>query len=174
LKKTIYTIIIATAIAVSGCGKNKTLDTNMQKVNSLTNDITVGKVLPNITIKDQFDKPISIKTDTKKAIFVFTKNSAHTVRELLDSKPENYLSNKKITFIADISGMPSIISSMFAIPDLKKHKYSVMLIKNEDIAKKYKNTKYEDYITVIDLNSFKITKIILLSKAEQLEKLIGD
>lgn len=156
----------------SGCGDKKVDNPNIQNISSLTNEITIGKKLKNITLNDQFDKPVSLTDKTKKVVFVFKKASGHTARGLLDSKPDDYLLNKDVAFIADISGMPSIIASMFAIPDFQKHKYPVMLIKDEDVAKKFKNEKYEDYITIVDLNNFKITGITLVSTAEQLEKIL--
>ncbi len=173
MKKFIYILAITIIVAFSGCSDKKVDNPNIQHINSLTNAITVGKTLQNITLKDQFDKPVSLSKDTKKIVFVFKKASGHTARGLLDSKPDDYLLNKHVAFIADISGMPSIIASMFAIPDFQKHKYPVMLIKNEDIAEKFKNEKYEDYITIIDLNNFKITDITLVSTAAQLEKILN-
>jgi len=157
----------------SGCGDKKVDNPNIQNISSLTNEIAVGKKLQNITLNDQFDKPVSLTNKTKKVVFVFKKASGHTARGLLDSKPDDYLLNKDVAFIADISGMPSIIASMFAIPDFQKHKYPVMLIKDEDIAKKYKNEKYEDYITIVGLSNFKITSITLVSTGAQLEKILN-
>ncbi len=166
-------MITATVFIISGCGDKKVDNPNIQNINSLTDAITVGKKLQNITLDDQFDKPVSLTNKTTKIVFVFKKASGHTARGLLDSKPDDYLLNKHVAFIADISGMPSIIASMFAIPDFKKHKYPVMLIRNEDIAKKFKSDKYEDYITIIGLDNFKITSITLVSTAEQLEKILN-
>lgn len=172
MKKILYIFIVATIFMFSGCGDKKVDNPNIQNISSLTNEITIGKKLKNITLNDQFDKPVSLTDKTKKVVFVFKKASGHTARGLLDSKPDDYLLNKDVAFIADISGMPSIIASMFAIPDFQKHKYPVMLIKDEDVAKKFKNEKYEDYITIVDLNNFKITGITLVSTAEQLEKIL--
>ena len=173
MKKILYILVVATVFILSGCGDKKVDNPNIQKINSLTNEITVGKKLQNITLNDQFDKPVSLTSKTTKIVFVFKKASGHTARGLLDSKPDDYLLNKHVAFIADISGMPSIIASMFAIPDFQKHKYPVMLIKDEDAAKKYKNEKYEDYITIVSLNNFKIIGITLASTAEQLEKILN-
>ena len=173
MKKILYIFIAATIFIFNGCGNKKVDNPNIQNISSLTNEITVGKKIQNVTINDQFDKPISLTSKTKKIIFVFKKASGHIVRNFLDSKPDDYLVNKNVAFIADISGMPSIITSMFAIPDLQKHKYPVMLIKDEDAAKKYKNEKYEDYITIVSLNNFRITSITLVSTAEQLEKILN-
>ena len=172
MKKNISILAIFLALFINGCGDKQVENPNIQTVNSLTKDITVGKTFENITLKDQFDKAVSLNNKTKKVIFVFKKASGHTARGFFDSKPDDYLLNKSVAFIADISGMPSIIASMFAIPDFKKHKYPVMLIRDEKISAKYRSDKYADYIAIISLNNFKITKITLASTAEQLGKLL--
>lgn len=172
MKKTVLALLALGVLIFGGCSDKKVDNPNIQTVNSLTKDITVGNKFQNITLKDQFDKPVSLSDKTKKVIFVFKKASGHTARALLDSKPDDYLLNKDVAFIADISGMPSIIASMFAIPDFQKHKYPVMLIRDEKISQKYRSDKYEDYIAIISLDNFKITKITLVSKEKQLEKIL--
>ncbi len=173
MRSIISTLIITIVLMISGCGEKKVENPNIQNINSLTKDVTVGKIFENITLKDQFDKEVSLSNKTKKVIFVFKKASGHTARALLDSKPDDYLLNKNVAFIADISGMPSIIASMFAIPDFQKHKYPVMLIRDEKISLKYRSEKYQDYIAIINLNNFKITKITLVSTQKQLEEVLG-
>ncbi len=173
MKKLTLIILALGALIYSGCSDKKVENPNIQNINSLTSAITVGKMFQNITLKDQFDKSVSLSDKTTKVIFVFKKATGHTVRALLDAKSDDYLLNKNVAFVADISGMPSIIASMFAIPDLKKHKYPVMLIRDEKKSAKYRNDKYEDYIAIISLNNFKITKITLVSTEKQLEKVLG-
>ena len=173
MKKLTLIVLALAALVFSGCSDKKVENPNIQNIKSLTDAITVGKTFQNITLKDQFDKTVSLSAKTTKVIFVFKKASGHTARALLDSKPDDYLLNKNVAFIADISGMPSIIASMFAIPDFKKHKYPVMLIRDEKISAQYRSDKYEDYIAIISLNDFKITKITLVSTEKQLEEVLG-
>ena len=173
MQKILFILLALAALLFSGCSEKKVDNPNIQTINSLTNDITVGKTFQNITLKNQFDKPISLSNKTKKVVFVFQKASGHTARNFINSKADDYLSNKNIAFIADISGMPSIIASMFALPDLKKHKYSVMLIRDEKLSTKYRNDKYEDYIAIISLKNFKVTNIKLASTDKQLEEMLG-
>ena len=172
LKKIIYIMLAVIIMALSGCADKKVENPNIQSINSLTKEITVGNIFKNITLEDQFGKKVTLSNKTKKVIFVFEKKAGHTARNFIDSKSGDYLSNKNIAFIADISGMPSIIASMFAIPDFKKHSYHVMLIKDESQSKQYRNDKYENYIAVIGLNNFKITDIKLVSTAKQLKKIL--
>ena len=173
MKKNISILAIFLTLFINGCSDKRVENPNIQTINSLTKDITIGKKFKNITLKDQFDKSVSLNDKITKIIFVFKKKSGHVARGFFDSKPDDFLLNKHVAFIADISGMPSIIASMFAIPDFKKHKYPVMLIRDEKISAKYRSDKYENYIAIISLNNFKIIKITLVSTAKQLGEILN-
>ena len=166
-------ILLVSLLSLSGCG-NKSSE-NLKSIMStteLTKELKVGNTIQPITLKDQFEKTQKLTNYTQKIIFVFTKNSGHQVRELLNKKPNDYLSNSNTVFIADIHKMPSIIASMIAIPDLQKHKYPIMLITEDDGALPYLNETYKEYITIVSLENMKITDITLISDAKELDKIL--
>ena len=171
--KNILMILLVSLFSLSGCG-NKSSE-NLESImttTELTNELKVGNTIKAINVNDQFDKPQKLTNYTKKIIFVFTKNSGHQVRELLNKKPNDYLSKSNITFIADIHKMPSIIANMIAIPDLQKHKYSIMLIRDDKLSLPYLNETYKEYITIVSLDNLKVTDITLISDAKELDKLL--
>jgi len=136
---------------------------------SASNGIKVGSVL-SFTLPDQFDKAVTLTNNTKKVILVFAKATGHTVREFLKKQDKNYLPSKSALFVADVSGMPTIIRNTFALPDFRKSAYSVLLIYDEKIAKSYKNPQDEDKITILTLHNKKIVKIQTVTTEEELKK----
>jgi hypothetical protein len=171
--KNISIVLFISLFGLIGCG-NKSSE-NLKSITTtteLTKELSVGNQIKPIKLKDQFDKPQTITNYTKKIIFVFTKNSGHQVRELLNKKPNDYLSNSNIAFVADIHKMPSFIANMIAIPDLQKHKYPIMLIREDESALPYLNETYKEYITIVTLENMKITDITLISDAKELDKLL--
>jgi hypothetical protein len=134
MKKNFIFGILAVLVLLSGCGGDKLENKEQVVVNkgTISSGIIIGKALEPFTFKDQFDKPISLDKTTKKVIFAFTKPTGHIMRVYMGLKKEDYLSKRDILFVADISGMPSIIAKMFAIPDMKESKYSILLIKDGD------------------------------------------
>lgn len=77
-----------------------------------------------------------------------------------------FLKNNKAVFIANISGMPSIITKLFALPKMRKYDHEILLIYDEDdkrfISKEEKSTLYTlkdgviksiDFITKDDLDN---------------------
>jgi len=170
IKKAIIGIVLVTLIAIGALfavnGKDNYDATKY--FTSASNGLNIGSKL-DFTLPDQFDKAHSLSDDTQKIIFAFAKSTGHTVREFLKTKDKNYLTDKKALFVADISPMPTIIRNTFALPDLKKSDYSVLLIYDEEIAKKLKDKKNSDKITVATLKNKEITAIDYISTQKELE-----
>ncbi len=169
MKKIILTIvalaIIAVGILFSVNGKDN-YDASKYSVTA-TNGINVGSKL-SLSLPDQFDKAHSLSNDTKKVIFVFAKATGHTVKGFLTKQSKDYLENRNTLFVADISPMPTVIRNTFALPDLKKSDYAVLLIYDKKIAKTLKNEEKADMIAVADLEGKTIKSIQYISTEEEL------
>jgi len=133
-----------------------------------TNGIEVGSKI-DFTLPDQFDKAQSLTADTKKVIFVFAKATGHTVKAFLKTQDKNYLSKRDAIFVADISPMPTVIRNTFALPDLKKSEYSVLLIYDKEIAKIFKNDAQADKIAVVTLNNGTIEAVKYITTDAELK-----
>jgi len=123
----------------------------------------------DFTLPDQFDKAVTLTSETKKVIFVFAKATGHTVKAFLKKQDKEYLPSRHTLFVADISGMPTVIRNTFALPDFKKSAYSVALIYDKAIAKAYKNEKDADKITIVTLNNGVITDLQTLTAEDALK-----
>ena len=171
IKKIILSLILLMVVAVGALfainGKNNYDPTKYSA--TATKGLSVGSTLA-FTLPDQFDKTSTLTNDTKKVIFVFAKATGHTVREFLKKQDKNYLPSRNTLFVADVSGMPTVIRNTFALPDFRKSPYSVLLIYDKAIAKSYKNKKDADKITIVTLENRKITNIQTLTTEDELKK----
>ena len=136
------------------------------------NGLAVGSTI-DFKLPDQFDKPHSLDEDTKLLIVVFAKDTAHVVKEYLKDKPKGFLEEKNALFIADISPMPVIIRNAFAMPDLKKSSYTILLIYDKNIASKLKNDKNQDKINIVYLQNKKIKDIKYISTQKELDDILN-
>ena len=174
IKKIILGVLALIIIAVGGLflinGKDN-YDATKYKA-SATDGINIGSTIA-FTLPDQFDKAHSLSADTKKVIFVFAKSTGHTVKEFLKKQDKNYLPEKNALFVADISPMPTVIRNTFALPDLKKSPFSVLLIYDGEIAKQFKNDAKADNIAVVTLNGGKIEAVKYISTAKELEEALN-
>ena len=169
LKKIFFSLIILIVIAVGilfAVNGQDNYDPGKYKA-SATKGLQIDSKL-SFTLPDQFDKAHTLTEQTKKVIFVFAKATGHTVKEFLKKQDKNYLPSRNTLFIADVSGMPTVIRNTFALPDFKKSPYSVVLIYDKAIADTYKNEKDTDKITLITLKDRTITNIQTFTTEKEL------
>lgn len=134
-------------------------------LSAIANSLIVGNNLPTLTIKDQFEKNHTIDANIKTIIFSATKTEGTTIKEFLLTKNKDYLATNNTVYVADITGMPSLITKFIAMPKMKDYPFSVLLV---DEATKGLFPVKEDMISIISLENGKITDIKYVKTAEEL------
>ena len=103
-------------------------------VSSLFAELKVGGGFPAYELVDQFDNKMTIKTDGNTTLIMsFEKDVSSGIKEFIDTKEKNFLVDNDILYISDISSMPSLITSLFALPKMKKFGFKVALIYDDEI-----------------------------------------
>jgi len=128
---------------------------------------TINYILP-----DQFDKTHKLSTTTEKMVFAFTKDTGHIIKVFMMEKPEGFLEKHHAVIVADISAMPVVIQNTFALPDLRKSNYSMMLIYDKIMAKQLKEGQDATKVIVMTLDNKMVTKVELAASEEELGKLL--
>jgi len=136
---------------------------------NLLGNITINEKIQQFNLEDQFDKVHQIKSDTKKLIFAFSKDIGHNVNDFLEKQDSKYLANKNAQFIIDLSGAPSIIRSFFIIPKLEKYSYSVLIIKDDEVSKKYIDEKNIDKVMVVTLDDLNVKSVDFFKTTNELK-----
>ncbi|MDZ4728060.1 MAG: hypothetical protein SH817_18040 [Leptospira sp.] len=131
---------------------------------------SVGDIFPTLDLKDQFDQTREISPNTKKVIFIADMDASKTIHSILEKEDKNYLESKQIILISDIHKMPSIITSLFALPKMKKYSYTIHLIREEKIGDPFPRTKGS--ATLIKLDSRKIIEIKQSAIASEIQEFI--
>ncbi|HIP47101.1 MAG TPA: hypothetical protein EYG95_06040 [Campylobacterales bacterium] len=126
----------------------------------------------DFTLPDQFDKAHTLSADTKTLVLTFAKETSHIVRDFLQTQPDDYLSSRNAYYIADISPMPTVIRNAFAMPDLKKSAYPVILIYDGTIAAKFKDEAQKNSIMIVSLENKKITSVKFAEDVDTLKALL--
>ena len=143
----------------------KFLFTVFLALSAIASSLTVGNTLPTLKIKDQFEKEHVVDANIKTIIFSASKSEGTTIKEFLLTKDKDYLTTNKAVYVADITGMPSIITSLVAMPKMKAYPFSVLLV---DDSNKGLFPVKEDMISIISLDSGKITDVKYVKTAEEL------
>jgi len=152
------------ALFFLGCSSADTKAMNVEP------KLVINKSLKDLTLNDQFEKQHKLEPTTTKVIFAFSKDVAHSCNEYLGTKKPTYLKDNNVEFVADISGAPSLIRSMFIMPGLKDFKYNVLIIDDKKVALPYKQGQNVEKILVVELKDGVIVNTKSLSSVEELVK----
>jgi hypothetical protein len=174
-KNLLIGLLIGASLIFSGCSDKKLneKDKGAYTTGTVSPGVAIGQKLKDFAIADQFGNINKLTNETKKVIFVATKASGHVARNYFKSQSKDYLPSRDIIFIADVSGMPSIIYKMFALPDFKKSSYSVSLLLDDSRAKEFINEKHKNTIMIISLNHKIITGVKFVTNEKDLIKEIN-
>lgn len=110
----------------------KILITCLLLISTLFAEQKVGDSFPKLTLVDQFNEKIKIKTNGSTTLLLsFEKDVSAKIKTYLATKEKDFLAAKNVMYISDISSMPSFITRMFALPKMKKFTFKVALIYDE-------------------------------------------
>ena len=147
----------------------KILFTVLLSLSAIANSLSVGSEASAIKIKDQFEKEHTVDANVKTILFASDKDTSDILKDYLLSKDADILTRNNAVYVADISGMPSLISKFIAMNKIKKYPFSILLL---DDTNKENFTKEEGKIIVYTLENSKVTNISKISKKEELEVII--
>ena len=121
-----------------------------------------------LELKDQHDQTVAINEQTNLILFAAGKSTSALMSKTLEDLPPTTLKDKKALYVADISGMPSFITKIVAIPKMQKRLYTIGLLRDESQSKRF--PQKDDAITLIKLKSGKITDITFVTTQEEITK----
>lgn len=93
---------------------------------------SVGDKIGNFSLVNQFDEKQTIDSSVKTMLVSFEKGTGADVNEFLSQQSSDFLKQHHAVFIANISGMPMVITKMFALPKMRGYKHPVLLIYDEN------------------------------------------
>lgn len=115
-------------------------------------------------------RQMKIPNKTKLVIVAFEKDTGALVNEYLDKQSPFYLLKNNSIFIADINKMPTIVTSMFALPKLQKYKHLIYLHYSDKLQEAVPNK--EQKITLLRFENSKIKEISYISTVLELKTAI--
>ena len=97
--------------------------------------VGVGDPFPEWELTDQFDETHRVPGQATKAIvFSRSKQADEWLSPVLASVAGERLASGEVIYLSDISRMPGLITSLFALPSLRDRDYPVVLIREEGVS----------------------------------------
>lgn len=130
--------------------------------------INIGDAFPALTLEDQFETAHTIAAEDRVVMISFEHDVSAAVNDYLKQQPEGFLAGHHTRYVSDISAMPSIIATLFALPKMRDYPFEIMLNEKEDFAKHY--AKKEGKLTVYRVRDGRVTNVEFINP-EEVEKL---
>jgi len=144
----------------------------MAAFSSFAEKAEIGKPFPAYTLEDQFGATNSLASTTRFVIIASEKDVSGKVNTWLKGKEQGFLPDHQTEYVSDIEPMPGIITSLFALPKMKKYPFTLLLNREKEFAKIYPGQK--EKIALFQLDDQQVlTHIHYLDKAEELDALIA-
>ncbi|CAM3911652.1 MULTISPECIES: FAD/FMN-containing dehydrogenase [Pseudomonadaceae] len=96
-----------------------------------------GERLAPWTLLDQHDAPYTLNDQARVLLVARDMDGAKLVNAALEGKAKGYLEQRQAVFLADISRMPKVIASLFALPKMRDYSYRILLDRDARIAPRY-------------------------------------
>lgn len=126
-------------------------------------EFKIGDKIGSFSMLNQHDHKVTIDDNVTKILVSAKKDTSADINDYLNKKSKMFLKNKHAVFIANISGMPSIITKMFALPKMRKYNHDVLLVyDSEDNRFVFK----DDMSTLYTLENGVIKDISYFTKAD--------
>ena len=144
------------------------LITGLLLASPLFAEVEVGKVFPSYSLEDQFGNAHSLAAETRVVFISSEKDVSKKISDWLKPKPKGFLDANKAEYVSDITPMPGIITTLFALPKMKKYPFTVYLADDKEFAKTYPSE--DGKIAVFLLGEGQIVKEIkYIDKPEELD-----
>lgn len=131
-------------------------------------DYIVDGKLQTFTLPDQFEKTHTIDNSIHTIIVSFENSTGKEMNAFLSKQKPDYLQKHHAVFIANISKAPSLIIKYFIMPKMRKSKYPILLINDED---NHQFLYKEDKITVYTISNGVVSSIDYVDSAKDIEQL---
>lgn len=135
-----------------------------------TPSCTIGAKISQFSLEDQHNVTHTVDEDVRLILFTKDKKSNKLVEEALVGVEKDYLPGRHAVCVSDISGMPKLISKIFAMPKMKKYPYEILLDRDRSVTRDFPSK--ENSVTLLYIKNLQITDIQFANSPETIKKAI--
>ncbi|WP_193165842.1 hypothetical protein [Microbulbifer hainanensis] len=130
--------------------------------------ISVGDILDVTALENQHGKFFENPSALELLLYVNGMTAKDVARASIEKIDLQCLTEGRVAYVADISGMPNIISHLVAVPRMRDYPYPIWL--DYDGASTKQLPVKEGNVSVIDIEQGKITNMEFISEESILTK----
>jgi hypothetical protein len=132
----------------------------------------VGATLPEVALADQHDVPGSVGPGTRLLLFTRDMDASKITKEVLAENGAAMLASADAVYVADVSAMPSLVTTLFAMPGLRKRPYRMLLDRDGAVTKDLPSEA--GAVTVLTLDRGVVRRIEHVGSADRLRAVLAE
>jgi hypothetical protein len=140
MKRILSVVAIVAVLPMIGCA-SKTIDPSLM----------MGESVELKGIEDQRGNLFTHQSSMQTLLFVDDMSAKTLVKKSLQNVDLGCMEQGKLVYLADISGMPSLISDLIAIPKMRRYLYPIWLDREGKVSEML--PVKDDQVTVLSLNN---------------------
>lgn len=133
--------------------------------------IEAGSNAPAIALRDQHDKPVVVDRSTSFLVFAAERPVSDWVNKTFTAQGTGALVRVRAVYVADISGMPTLITNTFALPKWKQLPFPIGLAR--DATQVADIPRRPGQATVVALKDGVVAQLQFASDGAQLRQWLG-
>jgi len=136
--------------------------------------LTEGSAMPTLSLNDQHDKPAAVSPQTRWVVFAAEKPVSDMVSAVLAAEPAGVADRLRLVYVADISGMPALVTRMFALPKLRELSFPIALVRDTAQATQVAEIpRVKGAATVLRLDNGRVAQVATVRLADELRTLLA-
>jgi hypothetical protein len=119
--------------------------------------MTVGDPIERFSLEDQHGVVHEVDESTRLILFSRDMEGGKLLKEALAEAPVDFLSDRQAVYLADISGMPKLVATLFALPSMRRRGYPILLDRDGSTSKRLPDV--EGSATLIFCEDLVVTRV---------------
>jgi hypothetical protein len=130
-----------------------------------------GDTLAPLELPDQHGVARKLDESIRRVVFTREMKGGRIAKAALEEDGPGLLQRASALYVTDMSRMPRLVRSLFAMPSLRRRTYPILLdLKGETTAKL---PTEEGRVTVLSLEALRVTEVRFLEKPEEIREALG-
>ncbi len=131
----------------------------------------VGEVIPPIPLENQHGEPGAVDESTRVVLFSRDMEGGDLLKEALAEVAAETLAGRGAVYVSDISGMPTFVARMMAVPAMRRRPYDMLLDREGDVTARLPDAEGE--ATLIHLDALRVVRIEHVSEPVEILAALG-
>jgi hypothetical protein len=131
----------------------------------------VGSTLVPFALEDQHGKRAEIGAGVRLLMLTRDMDAGDLVKQALAATEQRVLDERHAVYVADISGMPALVSRFIAVPRMRERPYRVLLDRDRSTTRDVPSVKGK--VTVLSLDALRVTGVDHLGSVEAVKGVLG-